>query len=1595
MSAISAMDNEGLDSNEELISQDADVELVTEASSTSDINNKNAGGNTSNKISAGSASEKYSEKSTSIDSPDVNMYYKNGTKFQATLKDNMGKGIANQDISFNLLTASGGKATYALTTNENGVASLPINLVVGTHTINVIFYGTANYNPCEGVGIVNVLATVISDDLVKYYKNETPFTATVVNNKGVPLANSHVSFTVKGKTYTMVSNDKGVATLPINLSPGTYTITTKNLVDGLFTTNTITVLSTLTTGDFTKGYLDSHQFTATVVNGSGSPSIGSQVSFTIKGKTYTMTTDSNGVATLPINLYPGTYSITTTNLNDGIKYTNTIRVLTNLGSYIVAPNVIINEQTNDKVTATLYDSLGYTIPNMKVTLTVNGKTYTATSDGNGIVTFTPNLSAGKYNATYKFSGTNTYKASTNTSTINIIGGKDVSFDVEQTLVKQGSTFNITVKDIDSNPIANLNLYFTINGINHNAVTNDKGVASIVVNENLGIVPISYTINQTGYVKKTGTSNVMVVSTLNPTLSTNTSSVFYNAGEYFYVKLSIDNMPLANQQITISINGKEYYVVTNDEGWASLLINLKPGQYDMVCKFNGTSDFEETSNTFPLKVLGVLDTNLNWVEEYEYVKGQSQFSVVLTDVNGNPLSNQNVVITVKSTKFTVSYTRVTNENGVASLPINLNVGSYFMSYKFEGNSKYGSSEGSTPITVITSLGTNIKYVGTGQYVTGEGQFAVVLTDANGKHLFNQTVVFTIKTPTDTVSYSKYTNEEGVASLPINLIPGKYDISYKFNGNAKYKNSSGSTPITVVDAASTGGFGYWLFGGDMNKVDLATLASKGTNNIFLNYYAFAANGEKKVLEWIEKANSYGIKVHIWMQVFFDGAFVSPLLANGTPNYEFFNEKINEAKYYASLSGVAGVHLDYLRFPGTAYKYANGVSAINTFVQMCSESVRATNPNIIVSAAIMPETSANTYYYGQDIKVLGKYLDVIIPMIYKGNYGAGSSWITTTTKWFVDNCNGGAQIWSGLQAYKSDSDTTILSISQLTTDANAAISGSASGVVLFRYGLSNTLDFNTLDSINGSSGGNDVPTGTVFTASEIKQGAKYLKEYMESKGALPTSITIGSKVCSVPQFLYLMALYTSQFGSQTQFTVIDVANPTNPSGDAVRQKLLKNDFVTTANELVKYMETNKKAPDYMDSAIGKMKYDTLVYSYAKVVNFLNSNSALPAFVYVTNVIDNHAITVVMYPSVSTSDYKYIKYCTTWLSYCPNCGYYGTLLDNPKGTYEGELTCSYCDCDYCGVTGKNKIASSNLYLTRLTESVPEGNVNPGTTVSLNDIIEAAKVVKGYYEANGNVPEEVTVGAGKVSGAQFLYLLSQAISNLGSSNTGDIKLIEVANPSGPFGDTISSTLNKEQYTELATRVANYIIANGQAPNYASSDLGKIIYDELVDSFSRILAYYGNNNKVMPSTVAINYGGGDGVSTSISELVKSLTSGLTTATAKATALYNYVRDKISYQFYYNTVKGAEGTLVSKSGNCCDQAQLLVAMGRSAGLTCRFVHGVCTFSSGSTYGHVWTQFQIDGKWITADPTSTRNSFGVINNWNTASYQLKGYYNVLPF
>jgi transglutaminase-like putative cysteine protease len=120
-----------------------------------------------------------------------------------------------------------------------------------------------------------------------------------------------------------------------------------------------------------------------------------------------------------------------------------------------------------------------------------------------------------------------------------------------------------------------------------------------------------------------------------------------------------------------------------------------------------------------------------------------------------------------------------------------------------------------------------------------------------------------------------------------------------------------------------------------------------------------------------------------------------------------------------------------------------------------------------------------------------------------------------------------------------------------------------------------------------------------------------------------------------------------------------------------------------------------------------------------------------------------------------------------------------------------------------------------------------------------------------------------------------------------------------------------------------------------------------------------------------------------------------TAREKATKIIDWVKDNITYQFYYNTQKGALETIKVGSGNCVDITHLLIALCRASGIPSQYLFGTYLNDKGTKVGYVWASLYITDDWVFADATSTENKLGVINNWNTSSLQLNGVYTILHF
>ena len=320
-----------------------------------------------------------------LDVDDVVMVYHDGTRLVAKLTDYQGKPIVNATIYFNI-----NGVNYARTTDANGTASIALNLESGAYPVIVAYNGSASYSKISKNITVTINPSIIADDLVKMYKNDTKFSAKFLGSDGKVLANTTVKFNINGVLYTRTTNNDGVGSLAINLRPGEYVLTAYNPVTGEQQGFNITVKSLIVTQDLTKYYMNASSFQATIYDKNGSLAVGKNVTFNINGVFYTRTADENGVVSLAINLRPGEYIITT--IYEGLDIGNNIVVLPTL----VTHDINMTYMDGSKFTAQTLGGHGKPLANQNVSFNVNGVFYHKVTGDDGVASLTINLMSGKY-----------------------------------------------------------------------------------------------------------------------------------------------------------------------------------------------------------------------------------------------------------------------------------------------------------------------------------------------------------------------------------------------------------------------------------------------------------------------------------------------------------------------------------------------------------------------------------------------------------------------------------------------------------------------------------------------------------------------------------------------------------------------------------------------------------------------------------------------------------------------------------------------------------------------------------------------------------------------------------------------------------------------------------------------------------------------------------------------------------------------------------------------------------------------------------------------------------------------------------------------
>lgn len=331
---------------------------------------------------------------TVLEAENVVMYYRDGTRFAVVLRDIYGNPLANMNV---IISING--RDYVKQSDENGTASLGLNLESKNYTVVTTFGGNSKYFGTRSNNTVSILSTLLSKDIVKYYRNGTQFYATVLDFKGNPLANTTVMFNINGVFYNKTTDENGTAKLNIWLRPGKYIITIFNLVTGEQAGNNVTVLSKIVENyDLVKYYKNASKFSVKILDSQGYPVEGTIVTFNINGVFYYKETDSNGIASLAINLRPGKYVITT--MYGQYDVGNNVTVLPTLQTSDLKMKYLDGSAFNARVV----DGQGNPLANQIVTFNVNGVFYNKVTNDEGIASLNIRLMKGEYIITSIYNG---------------------------------------------------------------------------------------------------------------------------------------------------------------------------------------------------------------------------------------------------------------------------------------------------------------------------------------------------------------------------------------------------------------------------------------------------------------------------------------------------------------------------------------------------------------------------------------------------------------------------------------------------------------------------------------------------------------------------------------------------------------------------------------------------------------------------------------------------------------------------------------------------------------------------------------------------------------------------------------------------------------------------------------------------------------------------------------------------------------------------------------------------------------------------------------------------------------------------------------
>ena len=507
--------------------------------------------------------------------------------------------------------------------------------------------------------------------------------------------------------------------------------------------------------------------TATVTNGATGT-----VTFFVNGKTYVVDiTDS--VATLKIaDLTTGDYPVFA--YYNGDKYYKTSYNSTTFNVAKLASTTTVNV-SDIKVGEDAVISIAVPeITSGVVSVTVGDAIYNvAVVDGKGTLTLS-GLASGSYDVVAKFNGDDKYLASEDSAKFNVAKlASTTTVNVSDIKVGEDAVISIAVPEITSGVVS-----VTVGDAIYNvAVVDGKGTLTLS-----GLASGSYDVvakfNGDDKYLASEDSAKFNVTKLASTIDIAVDNIKVGEDAVIGVALPED----ATGEVIISVNGKNYTVMTK-YGMASVTISdLANGTYSVDAFYNGDDIYAPIKNSTAFTVSKVSDYNMT-VDIADIVKGENATITVSVPEDGTG----NVIVTINGTDY-----KGTVVNGTAKVIIpGLDEGTYKVVTFYTGDNKYDSMIVNGTITVNKNTKTNLTMDNLVKYFNGPQKLMAKLVDGFGNPIANATVYFTINGKV----YARITDENGTASIAIRLLPGEYKASALFNGTKDHDKATANATVTV--------------------------------------------------------------------------------------------------------------------------------------------------------------------------------------------------------------------------------------------------------------------------------------------------------------------------------------------------------------------------------------------------------------------------------------------------------------------------------------------------------------------------------------------------------------------------------------------------------------------------------------------------------------------------------------------------------------------------------------------------------------------------------------------------------------------------------